>query len=271
MVRIDGGDILDNRKIHYNNIVVDAHNDTMLRIIDKETWLPIIDIGNNTDNHIDIAKLIEGGLDVAFFASYTSDYYGNTAKNLSKNLALINALYFTAENNPDSFQITSDLDDIYRAVKNNKIAALPTIEGAYAIEEANYKELLKQYYDLGIRVIGPTWNYSNAIGEGCYGDDKRTPSSGGLTKLGEKVIEELNKLGILIDVSHLAEKTFWNLINISKSPIIASHSAVYNIRKHQRNLKDDQLKAIKENGGVVSLVLFPGFLSEKKKYMLKIL
>lgn len=272
MVRIDGGDILDNRKIHYNNIVVDAHNDTMLRIIDKETWLPIIDIGNNTDNHIDIAKLIEGGLDVAFFASYTSDYYGNTAKNLSKNLALINALYFTAENNPDSFQITSDLDDIYRAVKNNKIAALPTIEGAYAIEEANYKELLKQYYDLGIRVIGPTWNYSNAIGEGCdrvYGDDKRTPSSGGLTKLGEKVIEELNKLGILIDVSHLAEKTFWNLINISKSPIIASHSAVYNIRKHQRNLKDDQLKAIKENGGVVSLVLFPGFLSEKKEVYVK--
>ncbi|MDR7871450.1 MAG: dipeptidase [Tissierellaceae bacterium] len=258
--------------IHFNYTVADGHNDTMMKIIDEETWLPVADMGQHTDNHIDIPKMIEGGLNVAFFASFTPGYYGNVPRSLSRNLALINALYFTANNNPDTFQITNTVDEIENAVKDNKIAAVPTIEGAYAIDEFNYKELLKQFYDLGIRVIAPTWNYSNAIGEGCnrvYGDDDKTPSEGGLTKLGEKVIEEMNKLGILIDVSHLAEETFWDVIKVSKSPLIASHSGVYNLRNHQRNLKDDQLLAIKENSGVVSVVLFPNFLSDKDEVYIK--
>ena len=247
---------------------MDGHNDTMSRIIDDETWQPIINIGEVTDLHIDIPKLKEGRMNVAFFASFTSGYYGDTCKSLSRNLSLINALYFTAKENPDSFRITTSVDEIFRAVKDNKIAAVATIEGAYAINESNHIELLKQFHDLGIRVIAPTWNYSNSIGEGCnrvYGDDEKTPSYGGLTKLGESVIKEMNKLGILIDVSHLSEETFWDIINITNSPVIASHSGVYNLRNHQRNLKDDQLIAIKKNGGVVGVVLYPGFLSDKER------
>ena len=258
--------------IHYNYFVVDGHNDTMAKVVDKNTWLPIIDIGKQTDFHIDIPKLEEGGLNVAFFASFTPGYYGNNSKSLSRNLALINALYYTAKQNSDTFQITTTVDDIYKAIENKRIAAVPTIEGAYAIDEMNYKELLKQFYDLGIRVIAPTWNYSNAIGEGCnriYGDDKNTPSNGGLTKLGERVIEEMNKLGILIDVSHLSEETFWDIINITKSPVIASHSGVYSLKNHQRNLKDYQLEAIKQNGGVVAVVLFTNFLSDKDDVYIK--
>lgn len=258
--------------IHNNYILVDGHNDTMMKVIDEETWLPIIDIGKSTDNHIDIPKLIEGGVHVAFFASFTSGYYGNEAKSLSRNLALINALYFTAENNQDTFQIATTVDEIKEAVQDHKIAAVPTIEGAYAIDEKNYVELLKQFYDLGIRVIAPTWNYSNAIGEGCgkiYGDEDQTPSHGGLTELGKKVVEEMNGLGQVVDVSHLAEETFWDIIKITNSPLIASHSGVYHLKNHQRNLKDSQLQAIKENGGVVGVVLFPKFLSDKEEVYVK--
>lgn len=258
--------------IHYYYLVVDGHNDTMEKIIDKDTWQPVIDIGKPTEFHIDIPKLLEGGINAAFFASYTSGYNGNNTKSLSRNLALINALYYTANNNPETFQITTTVDDIYKAAKDNKIAAVPTIEGAYAIDEMNYLGLLRQFYDLGIRVIAPTWNYSNAIGEGCnrtYGDIEKTPSSGGLTKLGESVIEEMNNLGILVDVSHLSEETFWDIIDITKSPVIASHSGVYNLRNHQRNLKDEQLKAIKKNGGVVAVVLYTNFLSDKDEVYIK--
>ena len=195
---------MKNKNIHYDYIVVDGHNDTMTKVVDKDTWLPIIDIGETTKLNIDIPKLKEGGINVGFFASFTPGYYGNNAKSLSRNLALINALYYTAKQNPTTFQITTSVDEINKTIKYNKLAAVPTIEGAYAINEINYEKLLKQFYDLGIRVIAPTWNYSNAIGEGCnrvYGDDKNRPSNGGLTKLGERVIEEMNRLGILIDVS----------------------------------------------------------------------
>lgn len=263
---------MKNKEIHTNSIVIDGHNDTMMKIIDKESWLPIIDIGESTEFHIDIPKLQKGEVNVGFFASFTEGYYGNDAKSLSRNLALINALYFTAKNNSDTFKIVTSVEEIKEAVKGNKIGALPTIEGAYGINEENYLELLKQFYDLGIRAIAPTWNYSNHIGEGCnrvYGDTDNTPSKGGLTNLGEKVIEEMNKLGILVDVSHLAEETFWDVIRISTSPIIASHSGVYNLKNHQRNLKDEQLKAIKEKGGVVGVVLFPNFLSVKKEVYIK--
>lgn len=259
-------------KIHYNSIVVDGHNDTMMKILDEETWLPIVDIGNITDNHIDIPKLLDGGINVAFFAAFTEGYYGNDTRSISRILALINALYFTAKNNPDTFQIVTTVNEINNTVKENQIAALTTIEGLYGLNEENYLDLLNQFYDLGIRVIAPTWNYSNNIGEGCnkvYGDTAKTPSEGGLTKLGEKVIEEMNKLGIVVDVSHLSEETFWGVIKNTKSPIIASHSGVYNLRNHSRNLKDDQLSAIKENGGVVSVVLFPCFISDKDRVYIK--
>ncbi len=261
---------MNNKGIHYNSIVVDCHNDTMMKVIDKETWLPVIDIGKLTDNHIDIAKLMDGGINVAFFSSFTEGYHGNIDKSISRTLALINALYFTEKNNPDTFQIATSINDIDNIVKENRVAALATIEGAYGINEDNYLELLRQFYDLGIGVIGLTWNYSNNIGEGCnriYGD--KTPSQGGLTNLGERVVKEMNRLGILVDVSHLSEETFWGVISTTNSPIIASHSGVYNLKNHQRNLNDQQLIAIKDNAGVVSVVLFPNFLSDKDEVYVK--
>ncbi len=259
-------------KIHYNSIVIDSHNDTMMTVIDEETWLPKINIGENTKNHIDIPKLKAGGLDVPFFAAYTAGYYDNDSKSLSRTLALINALYWTERNNRDTFKIVKTIDEIEKIVKDGKIAAVSTIEGGYSFNEDNALELINQYYDLGVRVVGFNWNYSNHLGEGSsrkYNDSKKTPSSGGLTKLGEKLAIEMNRLGMVIDVSHMAESTFWDIINISKAPVIASHSGVYFLRNHPRNLTDEQLKALAKNRGVIGIVFYPDFLTNSNSAYIK--
>lgn len=116
---------------------------------------------------VDIPKLQTGGLHVPFFAAYTSGYYNNTPRSISRTLALINALYWTEKNNPDTFQISSTYKEIMKAVRDNNIAAVPTIEGAYSMDKNNAIELLRQYDDLGIKAIGFTWNYSNDLGEGA--------------------------------------------------------------------------------------------------------
>ncbi|MBC8591624.1 dipeptidase [Wansuia hejianensis] len=255
-------------KKNINPIIVDGHNDTMMKVIDNKTWLPKVNIGRSTDNHIDILKLKKGGLNVPFFAAFTHGYYENTTKSISRTLATINALYWTEKNNPDTFKITTSIKDILAATKDNKIAAVPTIEGAYSLDKYNGIELLNQYYDLGIRVLSLTWNYSNELGEGAnriYGDPLKTESKGGLTNLGRQVIQEMNKIGMVLDVSHLAESTFWDVISTTDAPIIASHSGVYALKEHPRNLNDKQLFALKENGGVVAVVLCSEFLTNNEQ------
>lgn len=247
------------------SIIVDSHNDTMMKCIDEETWLPKIDIGKSTDNHIDIPKLKKGRLNVPFFAAFTDGYHDNTPRSISRTLALINALHWTEENNKDEFKIVGSVDDILRTVDEEKIAAVPTIEGGYSFDENNALELIKQYYDLGIRAVAFNWNYSNSLGEGAsriYNDPKETPSHGGLTDLGKTLVYEMNRLGIIIDVSHMAESTFWDVISATKAPIMASHSGVYALRNHPRNLKDEQLRALKDNGGVIGIVLCQAFLTD---------
>src|SRR5699024_7648784 len=179
--------------------------------------------------------------------------------------ALINALYWTEEQNPQDLNISSTTKEIRQTVKNNKIAAIPTIEGAYSLQEHNALGLLHQYNDLGVKVLGFNWNYSNALGEGAdrvYGDPERTPSQGGLTQLGTKVAQEMNDIGMAIDVSHMSRNTFFDVLEVSEAPVIASHSGVNAVKDHQRNLTDEQLLALEENGGVINIVFYPAFLTD---------
>lgn len=252
--------------IHKTATIADSHIDTMMNVLNESTWLPEVDIGENTSLHADIPKLEEGGINVGFFAAFTDGYYDNNPRSISRTLALIHALYWMEENNQDHFQIAKTTFDIWKTIKAGKIAAVPTIEGAYSLEEHNAIELLHQYYDLGIKAIGFNWNYSNALGEGAnkiYGDPARTPSNGGLTKLGAQVATEMNKLGMVIDVSHMSENTFWDVLEVTNAPIMATHSGVKALRNHQRNLTDEQLIALAENGGVVGIVFYPVFLTDK--------
>lgn len=247
--------------------LVDTHNDTMMHVVDEETWLPRLDIGQGTDLHIDIGKLEDGGIDIAYFAAFNEGFNRDTEKSLSSTLSLINALYFTEEKNRGRFKIIRELGDIEELLGEGKRGALPTIEGAYAFDGENSEELLNQFLDLGVRVIAFTWNYSNHLAEGIsetYGEDLDEKSPEGLTSLGKKMIENMNNLGMVVDVSHMSKKSFWDTIETSKSPIIASHSGVDAIRNHPRNLDDEQLKALAKNGGVVGIVLSKNFLTDKE-------
>ncbi|WP_052360633.1 dipeptidase [Oceanobacillus manasiensis] len=246
------------------DIIVDGHQDTMYQSIDSETWLPTTDIGQETNFEVDIPKLQKGGLNVPFFAAYTPGFYGNDARSISHTLAQISALYWTEENNSEQLQIVSRAPDILATANRGKIAAVPTIEGAYSLNEENALELTRQYNDLGITTMGFTWNYSNALGEGAdqiFDDQAKTASSGGLTELGAKVVKEMNKLGMAVDVSHMAESTFWDVVETTEAPVIATHSGVKALKDHQRNLTDEQLVALKENGGVIGIVFYPEFLT----------
>ena len=233
--------------IHFNSIVVDCHNDTMLKVVDPKNGLPLVDIGEKTDLHIDLDKAKKGGLDVGYFAAFTAatdtDDIGN-----NNILALINALYYNEDKNKDRMAIVKSVEDIKNAISLDKLAALPTIEGAYSLNEENALELLEQYKDLGVGVVAYVWNQENNLGAGTEG-----PEDMGLTDLGIRITNKMNELGMIIDVSHMNEKTFWDTIDHSKVPIMATHSCATGLVAHVRNLTDGQILALKENGGLVNI------------------
>ena len=248
-------------------LVVDTHSDTLIKIIDDKTWLPAVDIGMDTGFHIDIPKLIRGGVDVQYFGAFTSGYYAGGKPDFeranSRLLSLFNAMYWTVQNNPRCIGLAVSMEDIEDLARAGKVSAVLSVEGAYSLEKSSGIRLLRQYHDLGVRMMGLVWNHSNELGEGVNGAYMdSTPSRGGLTDFGREVVAEMNRLGIIIDVSHMNEATFWDVMEISRAPVIASHSGAFELRNHPRNLKDDQIRAIAEGGGVVQVVFYPRYLAE---------
>jgi membrane dipeptidase len=269
-------------QIHYDAVVVDTHSDTLMKVCDhgevlpyeEREWLPKLDLGELTDYHIDIPKLQEGGVDVQYFGAFVAERY-YPGRSLDRTLALINGLYYTVENNPDTITLAKTPKDIDNINKQGKIAAVSSIEGGDSIVEPDGIELLRQYADLGVRAITLTWSYSNSLCEGInkvYPDG--TPSPPGLTELGEEVVQEMNRLGIAVDVSHLSVDSFWDVMEISEAPIMASHSCAYTLLNHDRNLTDDQInamatkedkkaQAVAKKGGIVQINFYTRYLSTK--------
>jgi len=242
-------------EIHFNAIVVDTHNDTMMKVIDEVSWLPAIDLGGNTpaDFQLDLEKARAGGLDVAFYAAYTDyrvDSMYTTARTNSRSLALINALYWNVSQNQDMVLVTS-IKEIEMGLEEGKHMALASLEGMYQFTTGNAIELLHQYYDLGIRAAGIVWNTPNSLGSGTLAHNNDPDA--GLTEIGKEVIREMNRLGIIVDVSHMNETTFFDTMEIVQAPVMASHSGVDGVRPHVRNLSDEQLLLVKDNGGVVQI------------------
>ncbi len=249
-------------KLHFDSILVDAHNDTMMHVIDDRGFFKL-DIGEDTDLDIDISKAKEGGLDLAFFAAFSDlvgTSYEDSLESNHNSLALINALYETEARNQDSFEIAFDYKDMIRIAEEGKFCGLSTIEGCYGFHESTGLELVRQYRDLGVRVLAYVWNSPNHLGQGTQGKVDQ-----GLSEFGIRMTKELNRLGLLIDLSHMNEKTFWDVIRESKSPVIASHSCAGALRDHVRNLSDQQLLAIRDNGGLVGVNYCQSFLRDKSE------
>jgi len=174
-------------------------------------------------------------------------------------LQLIDCFYREIENNQDDISLVTNYDQLKEVNRAGKIAAILSIEGGEALE--GDLGVLRVLYRLGVRLLTLTWNQRNQIADGI--GESRTGS--GLTEFGLKVIDEMNRLGMLIDVSHLSETCFWDVIKRSKAPIVASHSNCYNLCPHPRNLKDEQIKAIADKGGVIGITFVPNFLTQEKR------
>jgi membrane dipeptidase len=267
------------RRVHNEALVVDTHNDVMMNAVNATTWLPDGNIAAalpRGSRHLDIPKMVTGGLDVAYFAAYNPGYAQGPARAHRRILALLNALHWNGRMNTATFAVATSSKEVEEFVKGRKVG-VPSIEGAYSIEAHNYKGLLQQYYDLGVRMIGLLWSNNNLLGEGVnnrFVDDASTlvRPRVGLTALGKSVIEEMDRLGMVIDVSHMNTETFWGTINAAKGPVMASHSCVRALwdnpagtvggeRGVPRNLWDDQIIAIAKSNGVVQINFATGFLA----------
>jgi len=238
-------------EFHFNAIVLDAHNDFLYQVYKRGA-----DLGEyNTNTQSDIEKFWLGGVDVQFFVSWIPPEEVKNAKNYVLNQ--IETLKNFERKYSGKFEIAYSYDDINRIVSNGKLCGLIAIEDGVAIgsEVSN----LDEFYELGVRYISITWNNTNKIASSGK-DEFNNKNKSGLTEFGRKVIKRMDELGMLIDVSHLGEKSFWDIIALTKNPVIASHSNCYSLDQHYRNLKDEQIRAIAQSGGVIMINFNDDFL-----------
>jgi len=204
--------------------------------------------------HLDLPRMVEGGVNCQVFAVCVSPLYRSAP--LKRALQMIDTFYSEIEKNADKIVLCTSFDDIKKTCEAGKVAALLSIEGGEPLE--GDIGVLRILYRLGVRILTLTHNSRNKLGDGC-GEDG---SQGGLTMFGTQVIEEMNRLGMIVDVSHLNETGFWDVIKISKSPVIASHSNARALCDHVRNLTDDQIEALARTGGVVGVTFVRDFLNK---------
>jgi membrane dipeptidase len=237
--------------LHYDAIVIDTHNDILMPI--KLEGADITREMPSTQS--DLVKWRKGGLDMQVFSIYVPEkIHSNHFKYA---IGLIDDLEELSSNNPNVFRLAHNYDELADALKNGIFCGLMGVEGGDIIGSSI--ENLETLHERGIKYIGLTWNTSNAIGVSAK-DETERGKKGGLTEFGKEVVEKMDELGILIDVSHLGETAFWDVVNMSKNPIIASHSAVYNICPHFRNLTDEQIQAIAKSGGYIGVNFYSKFL-----------
>jgi membrane dipeptidase len=239
--------------IHRRAVAVDMHADTVQFVIDEGTDIS----GRVGTTHLDAARMREGGLDAQFFSVWVEpEFYGTGGESAiaraDRQVAAVRAL---AERHPEVWTFATTAADIRRAKEEGKLAALLGLEGGYAIDEK--LERVEHYFRRGVRYMTPAWTHSLSWA-GSSGD--AAGATRGLDDFGRAVIREMNRLGMLVDVSHVSDKTFWDIVETSTSPVVATHSNCRALTDVPRNLTDDMIRAIAETGGVVCAVFYPGFL-----------
>ena len=244
--------------IQNSSIVVDTHADTPQRFLDENFDIGSTDL--NDKGHISLDKAKAGNLGAEFFSIWV-DPETNQGHFAHHTLDLIDTVYEQAARHPDRMMMAFSVADIERAHHEHKLAALMGIEGGHSIE--NDVRLLRDYYRLGVRYMTLSWSNTNEFADSS-GDinDPKIEHHNGLTDHGKEIVLEMNRLGMLVDISHVADKTFWDAIATTKAPVIASHSSARALTNHPRNMTDDMLRAVAKNGGVVQVNFYSGFIDE---------
>jgi len=238
-------------KIHQNAIVIDTHGDILFNQIKSG-----IDIGKlQPKGNFDLVRAKKGGLDVQFFSIWCDETGGYALANRE-----IDSLYNLIKRYPKQIQLVTTAADLEQAVKAQKLAAMIGVEGGHMIE--NRLDYIDSLAKRGMAYLTLTWNNSTGWSSSAADETsgKVKPENAGLNSLGKQVVKRLNKLGVMVDLSHVGEKTFFDAIKASSKPVLVSHSCAYSLNPVSRNLKDEQIKAIGKNGGVVSFNFYSGFL-----------
>jgi len=246
----------DYQKIHAKAIVVDSHNDILTACIEKKVSMDN-DLKGRT--HSDLKRYKEGGLDVQIFSVWCDGNQPNPNAWANREMDTLDAVI---KRNPDKIIIVRNSKELQKAVKQGKLAAMFGVEGGHMM--ADDLDNLNKMYARGTRYMTLTWNNSpswatSAMLETTKKDSLATAHKG-LTDFGKQVVKRMNELGMMVDVSHVGEQTFWDVINTTTKPIIASHSNAYTLCPVFRNLKDEQILAIGKNGGVIDLNFYAGFV-----------
>jgi membrane dipeptidase len=240
-------------RVHEQAIVVDTHADTTQRLV----FDPKFDLGErHSDGNIDIPRMKEGGLDALFFSIWVpSDVVGPPA--LKRAYDQIDAVRETVRTHPNDLVLATTAADVRRAAGEHKIAALMGVEGGHMIDDDLRQ--LRNFAALGVRYMTLTHFKNNNWADSST--DK--PAHNGLTPFGKDVVREMNRLGMMVDISHVADKTFYDVLGLTTAPVIASHSSCRALTNHPRNMTDDMLRALARNGGVVMINYHAAFISEE--------
>lgn len=239
----------DYLELHKNLVVIDGHCDTILDVIRGVRTLA----KTSEEGHVDLVRLQEGGVRVQFFAGFIETFY-KPFSSLTRALQLIDVFYSEIELNNHLIEVGLSANQIRKNLRTGKIIGILGIEGGEALNGS--LEVLRVLYRLGVRFIGLTWNQRNQIADGVW----ETVSGGGLTFFGRQVIEEMNRLGMLIDLAHISEPGFWDVLSLSKGPVMVSHANCRTLFEHPRNLTDDQIRALAEKHGIIGLSFVPEFI-----------
>jgi len=233
-------------------VTVDTHADTPSEFMQHPFDLATA----QTRGHFDYARMKTGGLDAEFFAAYVPAKYANKGA-AAYCMKIMETIHEMVDGYPQLARFAGSTADIRNAHRDGKRAILIGIEGGHAIEDS--LELLRAFYRFGARYMTLTHTNTNNWADSS-GDD---PKHNGLAPFGKQVVQEMNRLGMLVDISHVSDKTFYDVVATSKAPVIASHSSARALAHHPRNMDDDMLRALAKNGGVAQVNFYPVFLSDE--------
>jgi membrane dipeptidase len=246
------------QRIQRSVLGVDTHNDTVQRVMYEN-----VDLGKrSTDGAIDLPRLREGGIRVPFFALWVPTYYKGSEA-VRRTLDFRDAMQRVLDNYPDQIELATSAKEIERIVAQKKIAAVLSVEGGHQID--NDLAVLRMYRRMGVLSMTLTHFRSNDWADSSTGKQEHN----GLTEFGKQVVHEMNRIGMIVDVSHVSDKAFYDVLQVTAKPVIASHSSCRTICAVPRNITDDMMRALAKNGGVVGVTFPAAFLNQKDADSLK--
>jgi membrane dipeptidase len=243
------------KKLHKKAIVIDTHNDVLIQVMRGRN----INDDLTGKTHSDLNRFKQGGVDAQFFSVWCDETYG-TDRAFKYANQQIDSLLAIVKRYPSKMMLATTPKELLKAVRQGKLASLIGVEGGHMIEDKI--ENLEALFNRGTRYMTLTWNNSTswATSAADESNGKIPTEKKGLNEHGKSIVKRMNQLGMLVDLSHVGEQTFWDAISVVKKPVLVSHSCVYSLCPVPRNLKDEQIKAVAKNGGVIHLNFFSGFL-----------